>query len=175
LHLLAVRGRLIEWGGGELIVGDRDIEAVAEGLEGHLAHLFLGVGDVHPLAGHPHPVALDGLGQDHGRLAARFHGRGIGVVDLHRVVAAAVQAPDVLVGHVGDHLGQLRVLAEEVLAGVFASLRLVGLVVAVDALLHAFQQKPLLVAGQERVPVAAPDDLDDVPAGARGRPPPTPG
>ena len=165
-EFLAVRGRLIEGGGGDAVLGDGDVEAVAEGLEVGLTHLLLGMGDVHALPSHAHAITLDGLGQDHRRLPLVLYRGLIGVEDLDGVVAAAVEAPDVLVRQGGDQLGQLRVFAEEVLAGVGAALGLVGLIIAVDALLHALEEQALLVAGEQRVPVAAPDDLDDVPAGA---------
>ena len=94
------------------------------------------------------------------------HGARIRGVDLLLVMAAAVQAPDVVVGHVLGHLHQFRVLAEEVLAHVGAALGAVVLVIAVDRFLHALSKDALLVAGEQRVPVAAPQYLDDVPAGA---------
>ena len=62
-------GGLIEGRVGDGLVGDRYVEAVAERLERVLAHLLLLVGDVLALAGLAHAVALDGLGEDHGRLA----------------------------------------------------------------------------------------------------------
>ena len=83
-----------------------------------------------------------------------------------RVVAAAVEPPDVVVGHVGDHREQLLVLAEEVLAHVGAVLGLEHLVLAVDGLFHALEQQPGGVAREQRIPVGAPDHLDHVPAGA---------
>ena len=52
------------------------------------------------------------------------------------------------------------------LAQVSPILRLEGLVVAIDTLFHAPQQKACVVACKEFVPVAAPDDLDDVPSSA---------
>ena len=61
----------------------------------------------------------------------------VGGVDLHRVVAAAAQAVDVLVGHVRDQLLQLGVLVEEVLAVEAAVGGGVGLELAVDGLVQA--------------------------------------
>src|SRR4029450_13791600 len=83
-----------------------------------------------------------------------------------RVVAAPVEVPDLLVAHVGDQLEQLGVGAEEVLTHVGPVLGLEVLVLAVDALLHALQQQAGGVTCEQLVPAAAPDDLDDVPAGA---------
>ena len=82
---------------------------------------------------------------------------------------APVEAPDVVVAHVGDHLLELGVLPEEVLPGIAAALGLEVLVLAVDRLLHAPAEQPLGVAHQEGVPVRAPDHLDDVPAGPAER------
>jgi hypothetical protein len=65
-----------------------------------------------------------------------------------------------------DHGLELGVLAEEMLADVGPVAGGVVLILAVDALLHALLQKPAGIAGNERVPVGSPDDLDDVPARA---------
>ena len=142
------------------------LEAIAEREQRVLGHLLLLVGDVLALAGLAHPVALDRLGEDHRRLPGVRDGGRVGGVDLARVVAAAVERPDLVVGHVRDHLEQLRVLAEEVLAHVGAVARLERLVLAVDGLLHAREQPPLGVAREQLVPARAPHDLDHVPARA---------
>ena len=164
LGLGRVLGRLVERDVADLLVGQLELEAVAEGQQRRLVHLLLLMGDVLALAGLAHPVALDRLGQDHGRRAVVL-GRGlVGGVDLALVEPAAVERPDLLVGHVGDHRPQLRRDAEEVLAHVGAVAGLVGLVVAVERLVHAREQVALVVGREERVPARAPDHLDDVPA-----------
>ena len=61
---------------------------------------------------------------------------------------------------------QLRVLTEEMLTGVGASVFLVGLIFAVHALFHTPAQQPLAVPFQQRIPETAPDHLDHIPAGA---------
>src|SRR5690606_11066706 len=150
----------------ELLVVQRDLEAVAERAHGLVVELLGLVGRVQRLAGRAHAVALDRLGQDHGRLALGLRGVAVGRVDLVRIVAAAVEAPDVVVGQAGHHGGRLRVLAEEVVARVLAAEGLAVLVFAVDGFHHQAAQAAVLVAGQQRIPVAAPDGLDHVPAGA---------
>ena len=130
-----------------------------------LAHLLLLMGDVLALAGLAHAVALDRLGQDHGRLALVVLGHVVGRIDLERVVAAADQGPDLLVGPAGHHGRQLGILAEEVLADIGTVLRLEVLVLAVDHLLHPLEQDAAGVGGDQLVPARAPQDLDDVPAG----------
>ena len=72
LHLRAVLGRPVERHPLEVLVLDRDVPAIAELLEDLEAHLLLLVRDVLALAGQAHAVALDRLGQDHGRLAPWF-------------------------------------------------------------------------------------------------------
>ena len=124
------------------------------------------MGDVLALAGLAHAVALDGLRQDHRRLALVLHRRVVGGVHLARVVAAAVERPDLRVAHVRDELLELGVGAEEVLAHVGGVARLEGLVLAVDRLGHAPLEQAVVVGLQQRVPVLAPDHLDHVPAGA---------
>ena len=156
-------GREVGLEGG---VGDRQVEPVAELLQvglGHLLHLVRRVARLEVLAERP---ALDGLGEDDRRLADVLTGRLVGRVHLAVVVAAARQLADVLVRQVLDHLAQARVAAEEVLADVFAGLDGVRLELAVGDGVHLVDEHAVDVGRQQRVPVAAPDDLDDVPAGA---------
>jgi hypothetical protein len=65
-----------------------------------------------------------------------------------------------------DHLAGARVAAEEVLTDVRAVLRLVGLVVTVGRDVHQVDQRAVGVLREQGVPLAAPDHLDHVPAGA---------
>ena len=97
-HLRAVFGQACRNGTlVELVVGDGNVEAVAERLQRAVADLLGLMGDHLPLAGRAHAVALDGLGEDHGRLALVVDRRLVGGVDLERIVAAARQRPDLVV------------------------------------------------------------------------------
>ena len=69
--LRAVLVRLVEGRFLDLVVGDGDAVAVAELLECRVTHLLLLVGEVLALAGFAHPVALDGLREDHRGLVRR--------------------------------------------------------------------------------------------------------
>ena len=82
-----------------------------------------------------------------------------------RIVTPAVQAPDVIVRHVGDHLQQLRIFAEEVFTDVGTVSRLESLIFAIDAFHHALLQQALGILCEQGIPVGTPDYLDDVPAG----------
>ena len=150
---------------GDLVVGHRDVEAVAELLQRVVRHLLRLVRDHLAFARLAHPEALDGLGEDHRRLVLVLHRRRVRGVHLERIVTAAVELPHLVVGQVGHQRLQLR-RVEEVLAHVRAVLALEVLVLAVDALLHALEQDAVLVLREELVPARAPDDLDHVPAGA---------
>src|SRR5690606_31474426 len=102
--------------------------------------------------------------EDDGRLPRVLDGGLESRVDLAVVVAAALEVPDLLVRVALDELESLGVATEEVLAHVGAVLGLVGLVVAVGRLVHDAHECAV-VAGEQLVPLAAPDHLDDVPAG----------
>ena len=140
VHLLAALGEAQERNLVEIGVGDRDLEPVAEGFERIVAELLGLMGDHLPFAGRAHAVALDGLGEDDGRLALVVDRGLVGGVDLDRIVPAAGQRPDLGVGPVLDHRRRLGMAAEEVLADIGAVLRLEVLVFAVDAFLHELAQ-----------------------------------
>ncbi len=91
-------------------------------------------------------------------------GCGVGGVDFHQVVAAALQAVDLLVRHALGQRGQRGVLAKEVVAVEAPILGGKGLHLAVDRALQSARQGACEVAGKQAVPVAAPHQLDDVPA-----------
>ncbi len=169
-HFVAVHRRLVEGCLRHLVVGDGDTEAAAELPQFVVVELLLLVGDVLALAGFAQAVPLDGLGQDHGGRAPVLDGRLVGRVDLFRVVASAAQFSDLLVGVVLDHLQQLGVCPEEVLSDVGTVRHGITLGLAVHDLAHPLDEEPVLVFGQQGVPVVAPDHLEDVPArAAEGR------
>src|SRR5690606_36563180 len=142
---------------------------VAERLQVVLVELLLLVRDLLALAGRAHAEAFHGLREYHGRPALVIDGLVVRRVDIDRVVATAVQPPDIVVRYVGDHRLELRVPAEEVLPRIRTALRLEGLILAVDALFHRAPQDALLVPREQPIPPRAPDDLDHVPARALER------
>src|SRR5882672_5845899 len=131
LVLFAVFGRLPERQARELLVGDLNIEAIAHRLEIFIAQFFLLVRHVQAFARLAHPEALDGFRQDHGGRALVGDGGGVGRVHFLRIMATAIQVPNLLIRHVGDHFLELRVFAEEMLAHIGAVLGLEVLVFAV--------------------------------------------
>ena len=96
-------------------------------------------------------------------------GRLVGVVDLDRIVPAERQLLQLIVGEVLDHVEQPRIGAPEVLADVGARFDGVLLILAVDDLAHPLDEQAVAILGEQRIPLAAPEHLDDVPAGAAER------
>ena len=87
-------------------------------------------------------------------------------VNLARIVATETQAAQRFVGKRLDELQQARIAAEEMLADVRAGFHDELLVFAVDQLAHALDEQAFGVALENGIPLAAPEDLDDVPARA---------
>ncbi|MDH6591920.1 hypothetical protein M2165_001809 [Variovorax sp. TBS-050B] len=165
-HLGAVLGGAVEVHRDGLRIAQRQAEAVAEFEQVDLAHLLVRMRGHLALRGAAHAVALLGVGEDHGGPALVRGRRGIGGMDLHKVVAAALEAVDLLVGHAFGEACELGVLAEEVVAVEAPVLGREGLHLAVHRVGEHACQRAAHVLCEQAVPVAAPDQLDDVPAGA---------
>ncbi|MNV27820.1 hypothetical protein D3C71_1189810 [compost metagenome] len=88
-------------------------------------------------------------------------------MDLHQVVPAALQAINLLVRHALGQGREFGVLAEEVVAVEAAILGGKGLHLPIDRGFERAHQCAGQVAGEQAVPVAAPDQLDHVPASTR--------
>src|SRR5690606_2714539 len=149
----------------DLIVCDGQLEAVSERLQLVLVELLLLVSDVLRLTCSPEPVALDGAGQNHRRLALVLDGCIEGREHLEGVVTTAVEAAEVGVGVVLGGLAQLRRVEETLLQRETAE-GSVALRLAVDQLLEALDYRSVDVTFQQFVPCASPRHLDHVPAGA---------
>src|SRR5579863_39843 len=109
------------------------------------------------------PVALDSLGENYGRSAFVLHRGLVRVVNLARIVPAAMQAANLFVGHVLDEFRGLGIAAEKFLSYVGPAPRLERLIVAIHAFVHQLNQASGSVLLKEAVPIAAPNALDYVP------------
>ena len=102
-----------------------------------------------------------------GRLV--LNGRFVEVyIDLRRIVTAAMTR-SALHRHPFDERCRFRIASEEFLADIRAALGLERLVFAVDTLIHQLHQQARRVLREQRIPVAAPNTLDDVPARATSK------
>ena len=124
------------------------------------------MGDVATLDARPQGPALDRLGQDDGRGALELGRRPVGGVELAIVVTAPPEPGQVIVGEVFHERAETRVRTEEVLPDVGPADDRVLLVLPVECLVHLVDEGTVRVARQELVPLATPDHLDHVPAGA---------
>ena len=90
-------------------------------------------------------------------------------VHLARIVPAEAQPPQTFIGHWLDKLKQTRVAAEEMFANVRARGNHQLLVFAVHQFAHPLDQQALGVAFEDGIPLASPQNLNDVPASAAKR------
>src|SRR3984885_15734588 len=122
------------------------------------------MGRVETLARLAHAETFDRLGENYGGCADVSDRGGISRVNFLRIMAAAVEVPNLLIRHVGDHFLGFGILAKEMLARICAALGLEILILAIHAFFHQALQEAFLVALQQRVPTPAPQNFDDVPA-----------
>ena len=122
------------------------------------------MGGVFALTAFAHTKTFHGFNQQHGGLTLMVHRLVISRIHLLRIVAAALQTPNIVVAHVGHHLERLGVLAKEMLPHIGAVIGFKSLVVTVYCVHHQLAQVAFFVARQQGLPVAAPQQLDDVPA-----------
>ena len=166
LHLGAVGRWPVETQGRDLLIGQRQLESVAKRNQVGLVKLLLTVRGHLALTGAAHPVALLGVSQNHRRLPLVLRGSSVGGVNLHDVVAAALEAVYLLVRHALGQRSQGLVLTKKCFAVVAAVFRSEGLHLAIDGVGKGIGQGTAYVAGKQTIPVATPHQFDDVPAGA---------
>ena len=87
-------------------------------------------------------------------------------VNLDRIVASKAHLGQLLIAQVLHHFEQTRIGAEEILPEVRATGDKIFLILPVRDLAHALHEQAIAILGDQRVPIAAPNDLDDVPASA---------
>ena len=165
-HLGAVIGRFVETQRSNLLIRQRQLEAVAKGDQRCGVEFLLLVGGHLALPGLPHAEAFFGLRQNHRRLAFVQAGGAIGRIDLDHVMTTALETVDLLVTEVANQRSQGFVLAEEMLAVIATIFGGKGLELPIDRLRQRSHQRAVLVPGQQYIPVRAPDQLDHVPPGA---------
>ncbi len=139
----------------ELLVGDRQLEAVAEDPELVLVELLRLVRDVAGLDAAAKGPALDGLGQHDRRRTPELRRGLVGGEHLPVVVAAAAEPQDVVVREVLDHPAQPRVGPEELLPDVRTGGHGVLLELPVHGVVHLLDQHAVDVPGEELVPFPA--------------------
>src|SRR5262249_6254771 len=163
-NLGAVVYRTIEGRFVQLLVGNRNSETRAEHTELFLVEFFLLVGDVLALARFAESVTLDGFGKNDGWRSLVLDGGLVGRVNLDWVVSAQAHARKLFVREMLHHLEQAWITPKEVLPEVGTALDEEFLILPVRDLAHTADQEAIPVILNEAIPIAAPDDLDDVPS-----------
>ena len=149
-----------------MLVAQGQLKAVAKFDQVVVVEFLLAVGGHLALTGTAHAVTLFGVGQNHRGLAGVRRRRLVSGMDLHHVVATALQAVDLLIGHALRQARQIRVLAKEGVAVVAPVFGRKGLHLPVHRVGKSPGQSTGGVACEQAVPVAAPNELDHIPAGA---------
>ncbi|MNF59912.1 hypothetical protein D3C84_415140 [compost metagenome] len=164
-HFSAVFSGFEEAQRGGLFIGQRQVETIAERDQRLPVELLLLVHGHLALPGIAHAEAFLGLRQNHRGLSALAHRALVGGENLHHVVATAFEAVDLFIGQALGQMCQGFVLAKELIAvetPVFGSERLE---LAIDRGGQGLDQRAVVIPGKQSVPVRAPDQFDDVPAG----------
>ena len=149
-----------------LLVGQRQIEAVAVGNELVFVQLLLAVRGHLALSGVAHAVALFGVREDDRGLTDMRYCGCVGGVNFDDVMAAAFEAVNLLIRHALRQCGQLGRLTKEGVAVVAAVFGGEGLHLAIDRVGEDLGQSARHVAGKQAVPVAAPNQFDHLPTRA---------
>ena len=117
------------------------------------------------LTGGAHSKTFFGLRQDHGRRAMMAGGRMIGRMDFAQVVAATPEPVDLVISQGRTNCLQGRILSEKMLTVERTIIGCEGLQLTVHGAVQCINQFALAVACKQRIPVRAPQQLDDIPAG----------
>ena len=162
-HFRAVFRRPIERHLLEIFIADWHAEAVAKCLQALEIQLLQGVRLIARFTRLARSIPLDRHGEDHRRPLDLLAGRCVRGIHFVRVMPPAVEVHDVVVAQVFDQFQRLGVLAKKVLARIRATVELTVLQLTVAHLVHDFLQVTTLIALNERVPLAPPNDFDDMP------------
>ena len=136
-RLRAVERRPVKRRVHNFLVADGNVEPRAELAKLFFVQLFLLMRDVAAFASFTQAVAFYRFGENDRGLALMFHCGLVCGVHLPRVVAAAQQLANLVVGQVIHHRQQLRVFAEKMFARIASGFDRVFLIVAVHRLFHA--------------------------------------
>src|ERR1019366_38098 len=169
LRLRTVRRRTVKRRFRNDVVANRNVEPRAELAQFLFVHFLLLMRYVAAFTGFAETVTFHRLGEDHRWPALVFERGLVGGINFARVVTAALQLANLVVGEMIHQFEQFGIFAEEMPARVAARLDGIFLVIAVHRLFHAPEQQAALVAREQIVPITAPNDFDDVPAGAQER------
>src|SRR5689334_14131760 len=95
-----------------------------------------------------------------------FSGSFVSRMDFNRIVSTQPHARKLIVGKMLDHLQQPGIGSKEVLPEISSTLDEEFLILSVGDFAKAFYQQAIPIVLEERIPIRAPNALNDVPSGA---------
>ena len=120
----------------QLCVGDWYAQLISETFEIFQSHLFHLVGRVAPFERLSQGESLNSLCQNHCWLTLVFNRRLVGCVNLAVIVPASLETPNLVIGHVFDHLKCAWITPEEVFANKRTVFGFVCLVITIWGFIH---------------------------------------
>ena len=79
-------------------------------------------------------------------------------------MASTLETPDLLIAPASDQRCGTWIATKEVLANISSTFSLKGLVITISSAIHQINKRAFAIVGKEFIPLATPDDLDDIPA-----------
>src|ERR1700730_9973703 len=111
-------------------------------------------------------ITFNGLGENNSRRSRVINCRPVRGMHLDRIMTAEPHAGELLVRQMLHHLQQPGIGAKKVLPKASPTLDKIFLILAVGDLAHPPQEQTIAIGLNELIPIAAPDNLDDVPSGS---------
>ena len=79
-------------------------------------------------------------------------------------MAAALEAPDLIIAPSGNHRSGARILTEELFSNIRAIFCLEGLEVTIGGAVHQLDERTIAILREELIPFPSPYDLEDIPS-----------
>ena len=150
----------------EFGVWNWNAETRAEDLQLFVIKLFLLVCNVLAFARFTQSISLNGLGENDGGRSRMVDRRSVRRMNLDRIMTAEPHAGQLFVRKMFHHLQQPGIGAKEILPEIGAALDEIFLILAVGDLAHSPDQQAIAIRLDKFVPIAAPNDLNNIPPGA---------
>ena len=166
LHRRAVGSGLVKLQIFNLRIRQRQMKTIAEIEQVLLLEFFLLMGCHLALASGAHAKAFFGLRENHRRRTAMVDRCVVRRVNFAQVMAAAFQAVDFVVGQGGANGLHARTLPKKMFAVEWAVIGRKGLQLTINGAVERIDEFAGRIARKQRIPIRAPQELDDVPASA---------
>ena len=79
------------------------------------------------------------------------------------IMPSAVQSPNVLIRHIGNHVQEFWIFAKKVGSCICSSFCFESLIFSINGFIHAFAQKTFCISRQQWIPVGTPNHFYNIP------------